>query len=161
MVPAGHYTQTRSKSGHGSAIPSLQGFAEFSCFSEPLHKGGIDVLGHPLCPQPLPCLIYQWSSSGWVVALTLSLCKELKEFGFYTAKLPMPSWLWQPLSLLPVPAAVLQGGLGASRGLGEQRVPVGMAGGHATPAPHRLPGQHREWGICWWQQDFSCHLLLS
>lgn len=47
--------------------------------------------GHPHCPQPLPCLIYQWSISGQPVALTLSVCwdcsKELKDFGFYIAKL--------------------------------------------------------------------------
>lgn len=102
--------------------------------------------------------------SGAAVALTLSLCKELfflckelKEFGFYVAKLLLLWWLWQPVSLLP---AVLEGALGASRGLGEQRVPVGMAGGHITPA---LPGCWGSTGkgICQWQQDFSCHLLLS
>lgn len=49
------------------------------------------MLAHPLCPQPLPGLIYQWSISGWLVALTLSVClgcrKELKQFAFPIAKL--------------------------------------------------------------------------
>lgn len=42
------------------------------------------MLGHPHCPQPLPCLIYQWSIRGQPVALTLSVCQdcseELKDF---------------------------------------------------------------------------------
>lgn len=82
----------------------------------------------------------QWPAA----ALTLSLCKELKEFGFYIAKLLLLLWLLQPVPLLPVPPAVLEGGVGASQGLGEQRVPVGVAGGHTTPAPPRL---HREGGF--------------
>lgn len=84
------------------------------------------------------------------MALTLSPCKELKEFGFDIAKLILLLWLLQPLSLLPGPAAVLEGGLGEQRGWRPR---------HSCPS--QLPGQHGEQGICQWQQDFSCHLLLS
>lgn len=44
-----------------------------------------------------------------------------------------------------VPAAVLEGGVAASWGLREQRVPLGWL--DTTPAPPRLLGQHREGGF--------------
>lgn len=68
------------------------------------------MLGHPHCPQPLPCLIYQWSIRGQPVALTLSVCQdcseELKDFVWLShrkAASALGLQLLQPGSLLPVP----------------------------------------------------------
>lgn len=86
--------------------------------------------------------------NGAAVALTLSLCKELKEFGFYIAKLFLLLWLLQPVSLQL-----------CLRVLWELHRVWGSRGSlwGWLEATALLPSE----GICQWQQDFSCHLLLS
>lgn len=122
------------------------------------------MLGHLHCPQLLPCLIYQWSISGQPVALTLSMCrdcsKELKDFGFYVAKLLLllgcgccslgPSCLCQqPWPRSPV-------GFGGAEGPHGEWLEAELS----LPCT-RLLEQCSRGGICRQQQDFSCHLLLG
>lgn len=94
------------------------------------------------------------------MALTLSLCKELKEFGFYTAKLLLLLWLLQPVSLLQCQQLCLRvvwelhsiwGSRGSLLGWLEATPLLPLTGCWGSTGK----------GICWWQQDFSCHLLLS
>lgn len=47
--------------GMAVPYPCLQGSP---AFQRPCIREGIDVLSHPRCPQPIPCLLYQCSISG-------------------------------------------------------------------------------------------------
>lgn len=119
------------------------------------------MLAHPLCPQPLPGLIYQWSISGWLVALTLSVClgcrQELKQFAFPIAKLLL-LWGCSYFGLGP-PCLHQQPWPGPPEGFGGSEGPRGEQS--SCPCPVQAAGAARVRGICRRQQDFSCHLLLG